>query len=78
MLKGISRTRLMGFWFAAVAIMIASAVATGVNIPINTAALLLTVCLVPPAVVLLVWRGAPPPTVGEILYSVNQPKEGRS
>ena len=78
MLNGISRTRLIGFWFAAGAIMIASAVAMGVNIPINTAALLLTVCLAPPAVVLLVWRGAPPPTVGELLYSVNKQKEGRS
>ena len=53
MLNGISRMRFIGFWFAAGAIMIASAVAMGVNIPISTAALLLTVCLVPPAVVLL-------------------------
>ena len=78
MVKGISRTRLMGFWFVAVSIMIASVRATGADIPINTATLLLAVCLMPPAVVLLVWRGGPPPTISEILYSVNQPKEGRS
>ena len=78
MLKGISRTRLVGFWFAAVAVIIAWVVATGVNIAIGTAALL-TMCLVPPAIMLLVWRGAPPPTVGELLYSVNnKQKEGRS
>ena len=78
MLKGISRTRLVGFWFAAVGVIIAWVVATGVNIAISTAALLLTACLVPPAIMLLVWRGAPPPTVGELLYSVNKPKDGRS
>ena len=67
MLTGISRTRLVGFWFAAVAVIIAWVVATGVNVAISTAALLLTMCLVPPALMLLVWRGTPPPTVGERL-----------
>ena len=62
MLKEISRTRLVGFWFAVVAFLITSAVATGVNIDVSTTAFLLTICLVPPAIMLLVWRGAPPPT----------------
>ena len=76
-MKEISRTRLVGFWFAAVAVIIAWVVGTGVNIAISTAAFLLTMCLVPPAIMLLLWRGAPPPTVGELLYSVNTRKEGR-
>ena len=54
-MKGISRTRLVGFWFVAVAVIIAWVVATGV-IAISTAALLLTMCLVRPAIMLLVWR----------------------
>ena len=78
MLKKISRTRLLGFWFAAVAAIIAWVVATGVTIAFSSAAFLLTMCLVPPAIMLLLWRGAPPPTVGELLYSVNTLKEGRS
>ena len=78
MLKEISRTRLVGFWFAAVAVIIAWVVVTGVNIAIGTAAFLLTLCLVLPAIMLIVWRGAPPPTVAELLYSVNKEKEGRS
>ena len=78
MLKEISRTRLVGFWFAAVAVIIAWVVVTGVNVAISTAALLLTMCLVPPVIMLLVWRGAPPPTVGELRYAVNNRKEGRS
>ena len=78
MLKEISRTRLAGFWFAAVAVITTWVVAAGVNVGASTAALLLTMCLVPPAIMWLIWRGAPPPTVGEILYSVNMPKDGRS
>ena len=62
-MKGISRTRLVGFWFVAVAVIIAWVVATGV-IAISTAALLLTMCLVPPAIMLLVWRVPQRPRLG--------------
>jgi hypothetical protein len=78
MLKEISRTRLVGFWFTAVAVIIASVVAMGANVDLSTTAFLLALSVVPPAIMLMVWRGAPPPTVGEILYSANRPKEGRS
>ena len=77
MLKEISRNRLVGCWFAAVAVIIASVLAMGVNVAVSTTALLLTLSLVPPAIILLLWHGAAPPTVGEILYS-NTPKKGRS
>jgi len=33
----------------------------------------LAACLVPPAVMLLVWRGAPPVTVAELLHDVSHP-----
>ena len=78
MLKEISRARLVGFWFAAVAVIIASLVAMGVNVSVSTTAFLLVLSLVPPAVMLLVWHRDSPPTVAEILYSANTPKEGRS
>jgi hypothetical protein len=32
----------------------------------------------PPAILLFVWRGAPPPTVGEVLHAVHGQHEGRS
>jgi hypothetical protein len=38
----------------------------------------LTLSLMPPAILLSIWRGAPPPTVGEVLYSVHAQNEGRS
>jgi hypothetical protein len=78
MLKQISRNQLVGLWFAAVAVIIGSVVAMGVNVGVSTTALLLTVSLVPPGIMLVLWRGASPPTVAEILHSVNTPKEGRS
>ena len=78
MLKEISRNRLVGLWFAAVAVVIASVVAMGVNVGVSTTALLLTLSLVPPGIILVLWRGAPSPTVAEILHTANSPTEGRS
>jgi len=78
MLKALTRNRLVGFWFAAVAVMITTVVATGVNVGVSTATLLLTLSLVPPGIILALWRGAAAPTVGEILYAANPRTEGRS
>jgi hypothetical protein len=77
MLKDITRNRLVGYWFGTVAVVIATVIAMGVNIGASTTALLLTLALVPPGIVVVLWRDGPPPTVGEILYAVNTRKEGR-
>ena len=77
MWKWISRLRLVGFWFAAVAVIIAWIIATGVHLAISTAVVLLTLCLIPPVILLLIWRGSAPPTVGELLYAVNKQSDGR-
>ena len=78
MLKHITRNRLVGFWFAAAAVIIASVVVMGMHVAVSTTALLFTLSLVPPGIMLVLWRGAPPPTVGEILYAANTLKKGRS
>jgi len=78
MLNDITRNRLVGFWFAAVAIVVVSVVAMGVNVGVSTTALLLTLSLVPPGIIWALWRGAPAQTVGEILYAANKGTEGRS
>jgi hypothetical protein len=78
MVNDITRNRLVGLWFAAVAVVIASVVALGVNVGVSTTALLLTLSLVPPGIVLGLWRGGPPQTVAEILYTANKGTEGRS
>jgi len=71
MLNDITRFGLVGFWFAAVSVVIASVMAMGMTIGVSTTALLLTVSLAPPGIILMWWRGAPAETVGEILYSAN-------
>jgi hypothetical protein len=73
----VTRNRLVGVWFAAVAITIASVVATGVNVGISTTALLLTLCAVPPGIIFVLWRGASTQTIGEILYAEHTGPEGR-
>jgi hypothetical protein len=73
MLKDISRTRLAVVWCAAVIVIGAAGVVAGMPITVGYAVLLLVVCVAPPAVMLLVWRGAPPQTVAEVLYSVDTP-----
>jgi hypothetical protein len=79
MLKDITRNRLMGLWFATVAIVIASVAAMGVDVGVGTIAFLLTLSLVPPGIILALWRGAvAAPTVGDILYAADTRQEGRS
>ena len=75
MLKGISRTRLVGAWCAAVIVIGACSVVLGVPLTLGYAALLLIVCVVPPDVMLLVWGGARPQTVADLLYSVDAPSK---
>jgi hypothetical protein len=78
MLKCISRARLVGAWFAAVIVMFAFSVVGGAAITSGAVELWLTACVVPPAVMLLVWRDAPPVTVAEVLHFGNRPpKEAR-
>jgi len=69
MLKDVTRSRVLQVWFTAVVLMAVAAFALGVTVTLGTGALLVAFSLVPPAVVLMLWHGAPPPTVGEVLRS---------
>lgn len=77
MLNTFTRNRLVGCWFAVIAVIIAVVVAMGVNVDVGTTALLLTLSLVPPGIIVMLWRGAPSPTVAEILHGANTSKDGR-
>jgi len=72
MWKSISRTQWVGGWCAAVVVVAGASVVGGAAMTVNAAELWLVACLAPPAVLLLVWRGAPPVTVAELLHSVNK------
>jgi hypothetical protein len=67
MMKNLTRSRVIQFWFAAVFLIVVSCVAFGAAMTIGTGAMLLVMSLVPPSVVLLLWPGAQPLTIGEVL-----------
>ena len=76
MLNNISRRQLLTAWFAIVVIAIAVSVVAGPVPSLSTVALLLMASVMPPAVFLMVFRGAPPLSVAELLHEVDS-KDGR-
>ena len=76
MLKSISPAWVLGGWFAAAAVIVASSVAMDARL--STSALLLLIGVAPAVVMVLIGAGAvPSPTMAEILRSVDA-KDGRS
>jgi hypothetical protein len=74
----LSRAQWIGAWFATVAVVVACSVVVGVTLTLSSIVFLAAMSVVPPAIVLLVWRGAPPATAAEVLYAVDRSKDGRS
>jgi hypothetical protein len=72
MLKDMTRSRVIQVWFAAVALVVAAAVAFGASVTLGTGVMLLALCLVPPAIVLVLWPGLQPPTVAQMLRDVDR------
>jgi hypothetical protein len=71
------RTRLACLWIAAVIVLAACSVVFGLSVSASSGELWLMACVIPPAVMLLVWPSAPV-TIAESLHAVNGPvKEGR-
>jgi hypothetical protein len=77
-LNAISRSKLVGAWCTMIVLIAACAVVAGVALTISNLVVLLAIGFVPPAVLLLLWRGTPPVTVAEVLHATNSPsKEGQ-
>ncbi|MBI1873167.1 MAG: hypothetical protein HYS05_04655 [Acidobacteria bacterium] len=70
--RSLTRGTVIGAWFVVLAAVAIAGAFSGVSITLATGALWLVACVVPAAVVLIVWRGAPPPTVAEILHTVDR------
>ena len=78
MLNRMSRAQLAAAWCAALIVLGALGVAAGAALTIGNGEWWLAACLVPPAVMLLVWSGPPPLTVAELLHTVTLPeRDGR-
>ena len=75
MLNNLIPKWLLGGWFTAIAVIVATSVR--MHADLSTSAALLVIGVAPAVVMLLLQAGAPSPTVAEILHSVNT-KDGRS
>ena len=69
MLMNMSRTRVVGGWIAAVIVAFALSVVGGGPLTVGTSQLWLLMCVVPSTMLLLLWPGASPLTVAEMLYA---------
>jgi len=63
-----TRSRLLQIWFAAVALVVVASLALGVSVTLGTAAILLTVSLVPLAIVLKLWPGRQTQSINDVLH----------
>jgi len=72
MFQSITRPIAVAIW--CVLLLIVAGVGALAGVPITPAAssLWVVACVVPPAIMLMVWRGAPPQTVAEVLHAVDQ------
>jgi hypothetical protein len=62
----------IGVWFAILVAVAGVGALAGASVTLGNTTLWLLAGIVPPAVMLMVWRGAPPATVAEILHTVDR------
>jgi hypothetical protein len=62
----------VGIWCVLLLLVAGAAALAGVPITGAAGSLWIAACVVPPAIMLMVWRGAPPQTVAEVLHAVDQ------
>jgi hypothetical protein len=72
MLIDITRSRFIQAWFVTFALVVASGMALGVRVTLGSGAMLLAFCLVPPAIVLMLWPVGDTSTVAEVLHDADR------
>jgi hypothetical protein len=72
MLRNMTRTRVIQVWFAAVALVVVAAAALGAKVNVGTGGMLLTLSLVPPLVVFLLWPRPQPLTAGDVIHGTDR------
>lgn len=72
MLSTMTRTRVIQVWFAAVALVVVAAVAFGAELNVGTGSTLLTLSLVPPLIVFLLWPGAESLTAADVIRGTDR------
>jgi hypothetical protein len=72
MLKHLTRSTVIQVWFGAAALIVAASIALGAQMTVGTGAMLVALCLVPPAIILVLWPGVEHPTVAEVLHGAER------
>ena len=75
MLKKITRSKAIQVWFVAVALVAAAAVAGGAHTTLETAATLAALCLIPPAIMLMLWPRDLTTTAGDVIRGIDRRTE---
>ena len=71
MLRSLNRRNVVAAWVGVLLAVAGAAALSGVSITLGNSALWFAVCVVPPVVMLMVWRGAPP-AMQEMLYAADR------
>lgn len=72
MLNDMTRSRLIQIWFTAVALVAVAGVALGASVTFGTGAILLALCLVPPAIIMKLWPAIQSQTIAEVLHETER------
>jgi len=72
MLADMTRSKLIQLWFTSVALIIVAGIALGASVTFGTGAILVALCLVPPAILLKLWPGKQPRTIAEVLHDTER------
>jgi hypothetical protein len=72
MFNMMTRSRLLQIWFTAVALVVIAGMVLGASMTIASGAILLALCLVPPAIVLKLWPDIPSQTIAEVLHDTER------
>jgi hypothetical protein len=67
-----TRSRAIQLWFFVVAFVVAISVVLGATGTLTTWVVLLALCLVPPAILLMLWPGAQQASIREVLGGVDR------
>jgi hypothetical protein len=70
-LNNMSRPKRIGTWCAAVMTLGACAITFSADLTIGNAGWWLATCLMPTAILTVIWRGPPPLTIAEVLRAVD-------
>jgi hypothetical protein len=72
MFNNLTRSRLLQAWFTSVALIAVAGFALGATMTMGTGAIVLALCLVPPAIVMKLWPATQPQTIAQVLHDTDR------